>query len=79
MQHLWDLMVGIPTPPERGYGRLSYASSVVAMLYIGKALIPCARVILIIHEKDMHNHSIYNLGLAIFLGVEGHGFGEIGV
>jgi hypothetical protein len=53
--------------------------SVVAMLDIEKTLIPCARVILIIHVKDMHNNSIYNLGLAIFLGVEGHGFGELGV
>jgi hypothetical protein len=53
--------------------------SVVGMLDIGKALIPCARVLGIIHLKDMHNHSIYNLGLAIFLGVEGNGFGELGV
>jgi hypothetical protein len=27
----------------------------------------------------MHDHSIYGLGLAIYLGVEGHGFGELGV
>jgi hypothetical protein len=27
----------------------------------------------------MHNHSIYDLGLAIYLGVEGRGFGELGV
>jgi hypothetical protein len=53
--------------------------SVVGMLDIGKALIPCARVILIIHAKDMHNHSIDDLGLAIYLGVEGRGFGELGV
>jgi hypothetical protein len=53
--------------------------SVVAMLDIGKPLILCARVLLIIHLKDMNNHSIYNLGLAICLGVEGHGFGELGV
>ena len=53
--------------------------SVVAMLDIGKALIPCVRVLGIIHVKDMHNHSIYNLGLVICLGVEGHGFGELGV
>jgi hypothetical protein len=52
---------------------------VVAMLDIGKDLIPCARVLGIIHAKDMHNHSIYDLGLAICLGVEGHGFGELGV
>jgi len=27
----------------------------------------------------MHGHSIYDLGSAICLGVEGHGFGELGV
>jgi hypothetical protein len=27
----------------------------------------------------MHNHSTYNLNLAICLGVEGRGFGELGV
>jgi hypothetical protein len=53
--------------------------SVVAMFDIGKALIPCARVLGIIHAKDLHNHSIYDLGLAIYLGVEGRGFGELGV
>jgi hypothetical protein len=30
-------------------------------------------------QKDMHNHLIYDLGLAIYLGVEGRGFGELGV
>jgi hypothetical protein len=53
--------------------------SVVAMMDIGKALIPCARVLGIIHVKDMNNHSIYDLGLTICLGVEGRGFGELGV
>jgi hypothetical protein len=53
--------------------------SFVAMLDIGKALIPCVRVISIIHGKDMHNHSIYDLSLAIYLGVEGCGFGDLGV
>jgi hypothetical protein len=27
----------------------------------------------------MHNHLIYDLGLVICLGVEGHHFGELGV
>jgi hypothetical protein len=53
--------------------------SVVAMLDIEKTLIRCARVLGIIHAKDMHNHSIYDLVLAIFLRVEGCGFGEISV
>ena len=49
------------------------------MLDIRKALIPCVRVLGIIHAKDMHNHLIDNLGLVIYLGVEGRGFGELGV
>ena len=49
------------------------------MLDIGKTLIPCARVLRIIHAQDMHDHSIYDLGLAIGMGVEGSGFGELGV
>jgi hypothetical protein len=53
--------------------------SIIVMLDIWKALIPCVRVLGIIHAKDMHNHSIYDLDLAIRLGVEGHGFGDLGV
>ena len=49
------------------------------MLDIGKALIPCVRGLLIIHVKDMHNHSIDDLGLAIYLGVEGNVFVELGI
>jgi hypothetical protein len=53
--------------------------SFVVVLHIGKDLIPYARVLGIIHVWDMHDHLIYNLGLAICLGVEGRGFGELGV
>jgi hypothetical protein len=49
------------------------------MLNIGKTLIPCERVLGIIHAQDMHDHLIYDFGFAICLGVEGCGFGEIGV
>jgi hypothetical protein len=49
------------------------------MLEIGKILIPCARVLGIIHAQDMHDHLIYVLSLAICLGVEGYGFVEFGV
>ena len=33
----------------------------------------------IVHAQDMHDHHVDDLGLAIRLGVEGHGFGELGV
>jgi hypothetical protein len=49
------------------------------MMDIGKNLIPCARVILIIHVQDMHDHSICDLNFSIFMGVEGHGFVDLGV
>ena len=53
--------------------------SIVAMLDIGKTLIPCVGVLGIVHAQDMYDHSIGDLSLAIYLGVEGRGFGEIGV
>ena len=79
MQHLWDPMVGIPTPPKRGCGQLSYAWLILAMLDKGKTLIPCAGVFLIVHAKVMYDHLIYVLSFPIFLGVEGSGFGELGI
>ena len=53
--------------------------SIVAMLDIGKTLIPCVGVLGILHAQDMHYHPIDDLSLAIHLGVEGSGFGEFGV
>jgi hypothetical protein len=52
---------------------------VVIVLNIGKTLIPCAWMLGIVHVQDMHDHPIDDLGLAICLGEEGHGFGEHGV
>jgi hypothetical protein len=42
--------------------------SVVAMMDIGKTLIPCARVLGIMHVQYMNDHSIYDPSLAIFRG-----------
>jgi hypothetical protein len=53
--------------------------SIVTMMDIRKSLIPCVRVLGIKHAQDMNNHYIYDLGLAICLGVEGHGYVELGV
>ena len=53
--------------------------SVVAMLNIGETLIPCPMVLGIIHAQDMHDHLIYDLILAFFLGVEGRGFVDFGI
>ena len=49
------------------------------MLNIGKTLIPCVGMFLIVHEHDMYDHPIDDLSLAIYLGVEGSGFGELGI
>jgi hypothetical protein len=49
------------------------------MLDIGMTLIPCVGVILIIHAQDMYDHLIDDLNLAIYLGVESSGFGELGI
>jgi hypothetical protein len=53
--------------------------SIVAVLNIGKTLIPCVGVLGIVHVQDMHDHPVDDLSLAIHLGVEGSGFGELGV
>jgi hypothetical protein len=73
-------MVGIPTPPERGCGRLSYAGlSCSYVEHRGDSHPMCEGAWNYTCMQDMHDHSIYDLGLAICLGVEGHGFGELGV
>jgi hypothetical protein len=53
--------------------------SVVTVLSIGKYFIPSAQMLGIVHAQDMHDHSIDYLSLSIHLGVEGHGFGDLGV
>ena len=53
--------------------------SVVAMLDIGKTLIPCEGVFWIVHAQDMYDHPIDDLILAICLGVERSGFIELGI
>ena len=52
---------------------------IVAMLDIGKTLIQCTGVFLIVHVQGMYYHLIDNLNLAICLGMEGNGFGELGI
>jgi hypothetical protein len=53
--------------------------SIVAILDTGKTLIPCEGVFLIVHAQDMYDHPIEDLSLAIYLGVEGSVFGELGI
>jgi hypothetical protein len=53
--------------------------SVVTLMNIGKTLIPCVWMLGIVHAQYMHDHIVDDLSLAICLGVEGSGFGEVGV
>jgi hypothetical protein len=53
--------------------------SIVVVMNIGKTLIPSAGVLGILHVQDVHDHPVDDLGLAIHLGVEGNGLGELGV
>jgi hypothetical protein len=52
---------------------------VVAMLNIGKTLIPCMQMLRVIHVQYVHNHPIEDLCLAIDLRVEDSEFSELGV
>jgi hypothetical protein len=54
-------------------------SPIVTVLDISETLIPCTWILRIVHAQDVHNHPIYDLCLAIRLGVESSGFCELGV
>jgi hypothetical protein len=52
---------------------------VLTVLKIGKTFIPGVQLLGIVHVQDGDDHLVDDLGLAICLGVEGSGIGEIGV
>jgi hypothetical protein len=52
--------------------------SIVTVLNIDNMLIPCVRMLGIVHVKNMYNHHVDDLDIAIHLGVEDRGFGELG-
>jgi hypothetical protein len=54
-------------------------SPFLVVLNIGKNLIPCTWILIVLHAQDVHNHLIDNLYLAIGLGVEINGFSELSV
>jgi hypothetical protein len=57
--------------PEMGYGpELWYMN-------IGETLIPCTQMLRVVHAQDVHNHSIDDLCLVVYLGVERSGFSEL--
>jgi hypothetical protein len=72
-------MVEISTLPERGCGWLSYVWLCCSCVEHREDSHPMCRVFGIVHAQDMHDHPIDDLGLAVRLGVEGSGFGELGV
>jgi hypothetical protein len=53
--------------------------SIVVVLDIRKALIPCAWILGVLHVQEMHYHPIHDdLCLSTSMRVEGNGFGELG-
>jgi hypothetical protein len=52
---------------------------VVTVLDIWETLVPCTRMLRVVHAQDVLIHPINNLDLAIGLGVERSGFCELGV
>jgi hypothetical protein len=54
-------------------------SPVVTVLDIWETFIPCTWMLIIVHVKNVHNHLIDDLCLAIGLGVERNGFCDLGV
>jgi hypothetical protein len=49
------------------------------MMNMGKTLIPCAWMFVIVHVQDIHDHPTDDLSLAIIFGVKVYGFGDLGV
>jgi hypothetical protein len=47
------------------------------MLYIGEALIPCVWMLSFVHVKNVHNHFVDNVYLAISLEMKRCGLGEL--
>lgn len=54
-------------------------SSVVAILDTGEAFDPCVWMLQVVDVKNVYNHTINNLCLAISFGVEIHGLSDLGI
>jgi hypothetical protein len=50
---------------------------IVIVPNIQKTIIRFAGMLRVVHLQNVHDHPIYNLRLAISLGMEGDGFGEL--
>ena len=75
----WDIMAGIRSSPEKGYGQLNCGEPNYNCVLIGKALVPCSWMIWIVHAQNVYIHPVDDLCLAISLGMESCGLSEIGV
>jgi hypothetical protein len=54
-------------------------SSVVVVLDIGEAFIPCVWMLRVVHVQNVYDHPVDDLCLAISLGVESRGLSELGI
>ena len=58
-------------------GTRTMNSSIVVVLKIRKVVVPCAWMFGVVHPQYLNDHPIDHLYLAISLGMEGNGFGEL--
>jgi hypothetical protein len=67
--------IGPQTHMKRVVANRAMEGSIIAMLNIWEALIPCKWMLRVVHAQDMHNHPIDHLSLSICLGMKGSQFG----
>ena len=77
--HQWDIVDGIPSLPKRRYGQLSCGEpDYNCVVHMGGFHRMCMDA-LNCTCGDVYNHHVDNLFLAISLGMESCGLGELGV
>ena len=75
--HQWDIVAGIPSPPEKGCGQSSYGEhDYTCDKHRGGSHPMCVDAL---HAQNVYDHPIDNLYLAISLGMEGCRLSEFGV
>jgi hypothetical protein len=78
--HQWDIVVGIPSPPEKGCGQSSYGELGYSCAgHRGGSHPMCVDALSCTCAECVHDHPVDDLCLAISLGMESCGLSELGV
>jgi hypothetical protein len=77
--HQWDIVAGIPTPPERGCGQLSYGELCCSCVGHRGGFHPMCVDASSCTCTNVYDHPVDDLCLAISLGVESRGLSELGI